>query len=435
MITRRVQIILGLVLPLVIAASGLAAAAPKLNYVAVAAPAAVKAGEEFIVKVTEKGTGAPVDGATVSLVTRYEPLSGNRSPKTDGRTALGTTSQSGELKLTLTEPGNYFLLAEKQDYAQGFSSITVGRLVAEISFSSDKKVYLQGETVTLRLKNELSSPITLASGAPWEITTPSGANVYVPQATQALVEVGPGQEKTWTWDQRDLDGKEAKPGVYVATLTTSSGPALTRFCISGLRNERGKVNADPEMPNARPFRDVTGSQPWGDPHIVALYQKGIVRGKAYDTFDPDGLLTRAEFLALLLRACGIEPAPGEGQDAFPDVTPSHWAYAYVYRAREMGIITPDEYPEGFGPDVLITRMEICVMAARTLGLEGEAGQRAGEALRFADAEEVQVQYRGYVASAVDWGVVKGYEDNTLRPAKNATRREAAVIVYRLMQIN
>ena len=339
------------------------------------------------------------------------------------------------LVLPLVIAASSLAAAEKQGYTQGFSAITVGSLVDEISFSSDKKVYLEAETVTLKLRNGLSSPITLANGAPWEITTPSGAKVYVPQTMQALVEVGSGQEKTWTWDQRDLDGKEAKPGVYVATLTTSSGPAVTRFCISGLRNQKGKANPDPEMPNTKPFKDVTGSQPWGDPHIVALYQKGIVRGKAYDTFDPDGLLTRAEFLAMLLRACGIEPGPEEGQDAFPDVTPSHWAYAYVCRAREMGIITPDEYPEGFGPDVPITRIEICVMAARALGLEGEAGQRAGEALQFADAEQVQAQYRGYVASAVDWGVVKGYEDNTLRPAKNATRREAAVIVYRLMQVN
>jgi hypothetical protein len=283
--------------------------------------------------------------------------------------------------------------------------------------------------------NGLGSTISLASGAPWEITRPNGDKVFAPVATMAIVEVKTGEEKTWTWDQKDSSGAQAKPGVYVVTLTTSAGPATAKFCVSGLRTEKGKENLAPEMPEVRPFKDVTGDQPWGDPHVLKLYQKDIVRGKSADSFDPEGSLTRAEFVAMLLRACGVEPKPEEGKDSFADVTPAHWAYACVYRASEMGVITPDEYPEGFGPDVPITRMEICVMAARALGLEGEAGQKAGEALGFQDGEEVDLTYRGYVMSAVDWGVLKGYPDNTFQPGKNATRREAAVIIYRLMQVN
>jgi hypothetical protein len=74
------------------------------------------------------------------------------------------------------------------------------------------------------------------------------------------------------------------------------------------------------------------------------------------------------------------------------------------------------------------------MAARALGLEDEACQDASKTLEFDDRDDVAATYRGYIASAVNWGVLKGYTDNTFRPGNSATRREAAVIIYRLMQV-
>lgn len=254
-----------------------------------------------------------------------------------------------------------------------------------------------------------------------------------------IIDVEPGEEKTWTWDQKDQEGKQAKPGIYIAAVKTSGGTISTRFCITGLRTDKEARNPDPEMPEDRPFTDVTGEHLWGDPHVLRLYQKSIVRGKGAGAFDPEGTLTRAEFVAMLLRACGLEPQVDEGVDdeeseyPFSDVTPAHWAYAHIRRAREMGILTDDEYWEGFGPDTPITRMEICVMAARALGLENEACLSAGEMVGFDDCDDVFLAYRGYVRSAVEWGVLKGYPDTTFRPGNNATRREAAVIIYRLMQ--
>ncbi len=417
---------------------GFATAAPNVraNYLVVTAPATARMGEEFTVKVTGKADGKPVEGASVYLASRYEPLAldSGKAGKTAARTSLGLTDKEGNLKVTLTTAGNYFIEAEKQDYSQGFSAITVRGLIAEITFTVDKPVYLHKQTVTMTLANGLSTAITLASGAPWSVDRPNGEKVYSPAATQAIVEVKAGESKTWTWDQKDKDGAQVKPGAYILTLTTSKGTSVAKFSVAGLRTDKDTRNPDPKMPATRPFRDVTGDQPWGDPHVLALYQKGIVKGKGADNFDPEGTLTRAEFVTMVLRACGLEPVPTEGKDVFQDVTASHWAWANIAKAVELGIVKVEEYPNGFGPDVPVTRMEICVMATRALGLDGEAGQKAGEALGFEDSEEVELSYRGYIMSAVDWGILKGYEDNTFRPAKNATRREAAVIVYRLTDL-
>lgn len=73
------------------------------------------------------------------------------------------------------------------------------------------------------------------------------------------------------------------------------------------------------------------------------------------------------------------------------------------------------------------------MTVRALGLEDEAAENAGIELGFDDDDDIPLIYRGHVAVMVDWGVITGYPDNTFRPNRTATRREAAVIIYRVME--
>jgi plastocyanin len=450
MVKRVCFAVISLAMSLCMVLPSLAAAAPSHmshpapEHMAIQAPAAVQADKEFTVKITNKRDESSVEGAGIYLVPRYGAfyLGPGRGYRPEGATpkSLGVTDAKGELKATLMDPGKYFLSVEKAGFAQAFSTITVYKDAEDVTFAVNKQVFSQAEPVTFVLKNGTGSAITLSCGAPWEIVIPNGNSVFAPYSIMAIIDVEPGKEITWTWDQKDHEGEQVKPGVYVVVLRTSEGPLSARFCITGLRADKDLQNPDPEMPGDRPFKDVTGEYSWGDPHVLRLHQRNIVRGKGDDTFDPQGSLTRAEFVAMLLRACGLEPQGNEGDDAkesedpFSDVTPAHWAYAHIHRAREMGIVMPGEYPERFGPDVPITRMEICVMAARALGLEDEACQDAGKTLEFDDRDDVAATYRGYIASAVNWGVLKGYTDNTFRPGNSATRREAAVIIYRLMQV-
>lgn len=403
----------------------------------ITAPNELRPGQEFTIKVTNVKDDSPVQGATVYRISRYQqfcvsPGQDYNRPKPI-QEKLGVTDKKGELDADISDAGRYFLVAEKDNDRSNFISITVAEPTGEVTFTTTKKVFNQAEKVVLVLKNDTDYTVTLSRGAPLEITRPNGIKVFEPVSTMVILRLAPGEETTWEWNQKDFDGKQVKPGVYIATIETSAGSFATRFCISGLRADRGKHNPEPKMEGRSPFKDVTGKELWGDPHILHLYRKGILEGKTEDQFDPSGTLTRAEFLAMLMRAADIQPESGEGKDAFADVSAKHWAYAYVYRAREMGILTPDEYPEGFGPDIPITRLEMCVMAVRTLGLEDEAVENAGVELGFDDDDDIPLTYRGYVKVMVDWGVIAGYPDNTFRPERNATRREAAVIIYRIAE--
>ncbi|HHW17312.1 MAG TPA: hypothetical protein GXX30_00175 [Firmicutes bacterium] len=433
----------------------LPAEAARQESLVVTAPPQVREGETFTVKVSEKSTEKPVEGAAVYLLDRYEPLGTGAAKKSQDPsiqgTLLGNTDKEGILTVSVKKQGKYFIKAIKENgnaqegYVPAFTTLTVVATPGGISFYVDKPVYRRGETVTLSLYNGSDETVILSNSAPWVITRPGDQDVFNPVAGTVIVEVKPKETKTWTWDQKDSSGNQARPGVYLARIKTSSGDLWAHFAISGLKHEKQHRNEAPPLPKVKPFKDVTGEVTWGDPQILRLYEKGIVKGVSKDTFDPDGTLTRAQFLALLLRAAGMEPSDTETQDnpelgepaqlekPFPDVSPEHWAYRYIVRAKEAGIITDEEYPEGFEPDKPINRLEICVMATRAIGLAKDAEGITGDNLSFRDREEINFRYRGYVQTAVEWGIVNGYDDGTFRPAQNATRREACVIIYRILE--
>lgn len=409
---------------------------------AIEAPGRVAAGANFVIKVTRKGTNQSVAGAEVYLLPKKIPLPDVIDPdsKTPGLTEgklLGKTDSKGELKTSIREPGDYLLRAVFPGAVSTLTGITVEQSEG-LRFFTDKGVYASGEKVILVLYNGSSSTITLPSSAPWEVRKPDGTVVFAPMALQVVKNLEPGNVITWEWTQKDNAGKQVPPGVYLVKARTSQGELEAKFSVSGLRGLNTSPLPLPPLPSESPFEDVTGRVKWGDPFILALYSKGIIKGKAAGKFAPDDTMSRAEFVALLLKAAGIDEGLERGKDKdedarmFPDVRRSHWAYSHIQRALEIGLITKDEYPNGFEPDEPITRMEMAVIAVRAMGLQNEAEQRAGDELPFTDAHRVEWRYKGYVAVAVEAGVLSGTDDGRIDPGGLVTRRQAAVVVWRIL---
>lgn len=72
----------------------------------------------------------------------------------------------------------------------------------------------------------------------------------------------------------------------------------------------------------------------------------------------------------------------------------------------------------------MTRAEFTLMLAAALGLEPVLGA----SLEFAD--ELPVWAAGYVAAAVEAGLVQGFPDGTFRPAEPITREQLAAMAVR-----
>lgn len=323
--------------------------------------------------------------------------------------------------------------------------------------SLGRDVFLPGQQVYFAFKNGTDEVIDIPGGAPWYIADEVGEPVFTPISTMILIYLQPGRGLDWTWDQKDNGGAEVEPGNYQVVLTTSAGESRAAFSISGPRMEKGQEIVLPTLPSDRPFVDVDGSVTWGDPHILDLHQRGIVNGRGNDEFQPNGTLTRAEFVAMLIRAYGIEPLDADEGVPFTDLTTEHWAYGYIARAYQLELVTADDFngefgktPEEieldhrskplstpFGSDLPITRLEMALIVGRALGggqVEGDstAAPQEPQPLDFTDAESIPVAYEDFVRTAVEYRVLRGYDDGSFGPEKHTTRREACVVIYRMV---
>ncbi|MDG0811295.1 S-layer homology domain-containing protein [Cohnella rhizosphaerae] len=125
---------------------------------------------------------------------------------------------------------------------------------------------------------------------------------------------------------------------------------------------------------------------------------------------------------------GHDDAAGGAQtDAFTDIA-GHWAEAGIKQAAAAGIVSG--YPNGaFKPNGSVTRAEFAVMLMNALKpQDGEAEQQ----LTFSDNAKIGEWARKALAQAVYAGIMKGADDNTLRPDALVTRAEMATMIARAL---
>ena len=117
-----------------------------------------------------------------------------------------------------------------------------------------------------------------------------------------------------------------------------------------------------------------------------------------------------------------------GTVTFTDIE-NHWAKENIIGLAKLGIVTG--YTDGsIKPNNNITRAEMAVIVVKAASLEP-----ADEInLSFKDKDEIPNWAAGYIQTAVDNGIITGYEDNTFKPSKNLTREEMVVLIIKAFDI-
>ena len=183
---------------------------------------------------------------------------------------------------------------------------------------------------------------------------------------------------------------------------------------------------DPE-PEKDGLTDIQGH--WAEEMIQELYTKGIVNGDTEKRFHPDMPVTRAEFLAMMLRAEGIEEK--EYRDSFLDVHAEDWYSGIVQAGLDNGIISADTE---FRPMDQITREEMCKILVLSAGDKLEKPENPEEyVLAFGDAEEISDWAVEYVKIAAYHKLIEGKETGEFEPLNTATRAESAAVLARLLR--
>jgi hypothetical protein len=194
---------------------------------------------------------------------------------------------------------------------------------------------------------------------------------------------------------------------------------------------QGRVVAIYDSP---PFRDI--EENWAYPVILMLYNKGIINGFPDGNFYPERLLTRAEFVKMLLLALNPPiPLIRAENPTFFDVSFSHWASSYVESAALLGWVRG--YPDGsFGPDDPLTKEQILTILARAGGWMKEGYEQSlPQSPTFLDIPKAHWAFP-YVEIAVEKGLIclgdPHLTDGTFGVGFPALRNQTCLLLVRFL---
>ncbi len=173
------------------------------------------------------------------------------------------------------------------------------------------------------------------------------------------------------------------------------------------------------------FADVVHE--WAKKAVEILASREVIKGKRENLFDPESSITRAEFTALIIRALYEGQSPYS--DDFRDIQGAAWYADEVQRAVELSLVS-GMGDGSFAPDAQITREQICTILYRVADRFGNIRGTGGE-MGFSDTVQISDYAREAVEALNALGIINGY-GHEIRPQNNATREEAAVMLYRLL---
>ncbi len=172
------------------------------------------------------------------------------------------------------------------------------------------------------------------------------------------------------------------------------------------------------------FSDVEKDH-WAYDAVQTLAEMGIIEGFEDGTFAPNQLVTREQFVKMLIVTGGYLKADLAAE--FSDVEAGRWSSAYIASAVSRGIVTG--YSDGtFRPTATLTRQDASVMAYRLCNVMKKSVSKT-DSLSFSDADSVAAYAVEAVATLESSGVINGFADGTFGPLGTLTRAQAAKIIY------
>lgn len=173
---------------------------------------------------------------------------------------------------------------------------------------------------------------------------------------------------------------------------------------------------------------------WAEDEINVLVESGIVNGRGGNRFCPDSNITRAEFLSLIVKTINLDKKAYNS--AFSDVNAGDWYAEIVQAAYDSGLINVGMVYDGaFRGEQLITREEMASLIIAGYQFKTGKEVQIAEINRFEDVHQISDWAVDDVKKAVFLGIVTGVTNDELRPGENATRAQAAVMVFRLISLS
>jgi hypothetical protein len=247
------------------------------------------------------------------------------------------------------------------------------------------------------------------------------------------------------------DRKRMSPVWKRATVATMAmamlvGGASGAFAEGkGHGNGKGNDNGHSQQSNMKGkidfnlnFSDLQESDwKWAYEHIIRLASKQVFNGYEDGSFKPANSIKRIEAIVAAVRLLGLkdEAESADNMNAqlnfkdFDQIQKKYpWAVGYLKVALENDLFTEDD--TSVQPDKSADRLWATILLVKALKLDGEAKDKMGTQLSFKDEDKIPAGSVGYVAEALDKGLITGYSNNTFQPNKPVTRAELAALLDR-----
>lgn len=179
------------------------------------------------------------------------------------------------------------------------------------------------------------------------------------------------------------------------------------------------------------FTDTYGH--WAKDYIGTLAGMKILDGIGDNMFNPDGSVTRAQFVAMLAKMTSEADVSAAANAGFTDVPSNEWYYGYVNWGYENGIV--NGMGDGtFAPNANITREQMAVMLCNYSKSINFVLPQVKSEVTFSDTSLISSWAVDYVFTAAGAGIINGFDTGDFRPQGIATRAQAATVIYKMCEV-
>lgn len=160
-----------------------------------------------------------------------------------------------------------------------------------------------------------------------------------------------------------------------------------------------------------------------------MVSQGVMQERSENRFDPDSPVTWSELMAVLQRLSGEEPPADPPQ--FSDAPQDAWYAEAAAWAVSAGIMDSET---DFGPDELVTRVQLAQALYRCAGLRGYSTRLSESLEDFRDAASVPDAGKEAMSWALENGLFHTVIVDTIQPGVAVSRLQLAQALVALMRM-
>lgn len=174
------------------------------------------------------------------------------------------------------------------------------------------------------------------------------------------------------------------------------------------------------------FVDIPGNA-WYYQDANEAGERELINGVRPFIFEADTKISRAMAVTILARAVSAQMP--SGQTVFTDVPENVWYSGAVSWANQQEIVL-GVTENTFAPNAKVTREQFITMLMRLVEYLDKTPELAE--LTYSDTDTISPYAVESMQKATALGLLKGYDDGTVRPRSQLTRAEGVALVLRLV---